>query len=158
MANVFAGSEMVEIGIQIEKNGRDFYNTLTTKSKNKKAAELFKFLAGEEEKHIAVFKKILDSAQRYVPQESYSGEYSAYMKALADEYIFTKDDKGLEVAKKIKNDKAAVDMGIGFEKDSILFYIGMNQSVQEDDHEVIEKLIAQEKSHLEKLTELKKSL
>lgn len=28
MGNIFAGSEIVEMGIQIEKNGRDFYNKI----------------------------------------------------------------------------------------------------------------------------------
>ncbi len=32
MGNIFAGSEIVELGIQIEKNGRDFYNTLIKQS------------------------------------------------------------------------------------------------------------------------------
>ena len=48
MSNIFAASEVVEIGIQIEKNGRDFYNTLKERSKNQKAAEIFSYLAGEE--------------------------------------------------------------------------------------------------------------
>ena len=32
MGNVFAGSEIVELGIQIEKNGKDFYNILVNQS------------------------------------------------------------------------------------------------------------------------------
>jgi len=39
MGNIFAGSEIVEMGIQIEENGRDFYCALTEKSKDKKAKE-----------------------------------------------------------------------------------------------------------------------
>jgi len=45
MGNIFAGSEIVEIGIQIEKNGRDFYNTLDKQSKNEKAKEIYRFLS-----------------------------------------------------------------------------------------------------------------
>ena len=37
MGNIFAGSEVVEIGIQIEKNGKDFYQILATQSKDPKA-------------------------------------------------------------------------------------------------------------------------
>ena len=158
MANVFAGSEVVEIGIQIEKNGGDFYNELAKRSKNKKAAEIFRYLAEQEEKHIAVFKRILNTVQKYEPQESYPGEYFAYMNALASEYVFTKKGKGRQIAKKIKNDKEAVEMGIGFEKDSILFYIGIKQSIPKDDQNLIEELIKQEKDHLRQLTELKKKL
>ncbi len=158
MANVFAASEIVEIGIQIEKNGGDFYNVLAEKSRNRKASDLFKFLAGEEKKHIAIFKEILASVKRYEPQEAYPGEYFAYMNTLASEYVFTQKDKGREIAKKIKSDREALEMGIGFEKDSILFYIGIKEAVPEDEHRIIDELIIQEKEHLKKLTELKKEI
>src|SRR3989338_11068104 len=121
MGSMFAASEIVELGIQIEKNGRDFYNALAGKSKNKKARETFEYLAGEEAKHIITFQAILSSVHKYEPQEAYPGEYFAYMNALASEYVFTQKDKGAEIAKRIKTDKEAIDMGIGFEKDSILF-------------------------------------
>ena len=158
MANVFNGSEIVELGIQIEKNGRDFYNVLAKQSKNKKAGDIFKFLAGEEEKHIAVFKDIISSVQRYEPQEAYTGEYFAYMNALAGEYVFTEKDKGAEIAKRIKTDKEAIDMGIGFEKDSILFYAGLREVVPEEAHKPVDALMAQERNHLRQLADLKSNL
>lgn len=158
MGNIFAGSEIVEIGIQIEKNGRDFYNLLTRKSKNPKAADIFRYLAKEEEKHIAVFQNILDSVEKYEPAESYPGEYFAYMNALASEYVFTQKNKGEEIAKTIRTDKEAVDLGIGFEKDSIIFYEGMKKVVPTSDLKVVEELIAQEQNHLRALTDLKYTL
>ena len=48
MGNVFAGNEIVELGIQIEENGKDFYNTLVNQSKNSHAKDIFKYLEGEE--------------------------------------------------------------------------------------------------------------
>jgi rubrerythrin len=158
MMGIFAGSEIVEIGIQIEKNGRDFYNTLVNQSKEQKAKEIFKYLAGEEEKHIAAFQNILDSVHKYEPAEAYPGEYFAYMNALASDYVFTQKDKGEEAAKNTRSDKEAVDLGVGFEKDSILFYVGMKKVVPENDHKVLDKLIMQEQSHLEQLSDLKKKL
>jgi len=158
MGNVFAGSEIVEIGVQIEKNGRDFYATLAGRSKDKKAKDIFEYLAGEEEKHIATFQKILDSVHKYEPHESYPGEYFAYMNALASEHVFTQKDKGAEVAKRTKHDKEAIDLGIGFEKDSIIFYEGMKKVVPEHDHKIVSALIEQEQEHLRKLSELKASL
>ena len=158
MVNIFAGSEIVELGIQIEKNGRDFYNALVEQLKNQKAKETFKYLAGEEEKHIAVFQNILDSVHKYEPPESYPGEYFAYMNALARDYVFTQKDKGREIAKSIKGDKEAINLGIGFEKDSIIFYVGMKKVVPEYDHKIVDKLITQEQDHLRQLSELKESL
>jgi len=156
--NIFAGSEIVELGIQIEKNGRDFYNALVEQSKNQKAKEKFKYLAGEEEKHIAVFQKLLDSVHKYEPPETYPGEYFAYMNALARDYVFTQKDKGREIAKNIKGDKEALKLGIGFEKDSILFYEGMKKVIPEYDHKIVDELITQEQDHLRQLSELKESL
>ena len=158
MGIIFAGSEIVELGIQIEKNGRDFYNTLIRRSKGKDAEEIFKYLAGEEEKHIATFRRILDNLEKYEPPESYPGEYFAYMNALASDYVFTQKDKGKEIANNITSDEEAVEEGIGFEKDSILFYEGMKKVIPEYDHKVLDEMITQEQDHLRQLSDLKKGL
>jgi rubrerythrin len=158
MANVFAGSEIVEMGIQIEENGRDFYETLVSQSKNDKAKDIFKYLAEQEKLHIKTFQKILEAVHKYEPPESYPGEYFLYMKSLADEHVFTKKDKGKEIAKGVKGDKEAVDLGVKFEKESILFYEGMKKVVPENQTKVLDSLIAQENSHLLKLYNLKENL
>jgi rubrerythrin len=158
MGNIFAASEIVEIGIQIEKNGRDFYNAVCRKAKHPSAAEAFRFLSGEEEKHIRLFTEILEKTEKYEPPQVYADEYFAYMNALAGEYVFTQKDKGEEVANRAKTDKEAVDMGIGFEKDSIIFYEGMKKAVPEYSLSVVEELIRQEQGHLRQLTDLKKKI
>lgn len=142
----------------MKKNGRDFYSLVAKNSKNPKVQEIFKYLAGEEEKHIAVFKEILEKTQQYEPQGLDADEYCAYMNALASDYIFTKENTGAEVARKIKSDNKAIDIGIGFEKDSIIFYEGIKKTVPEYDLKIVDGLIVQEQSHLKKLIDLKKSL
>ena len=151
MGNIFSASEIIEIGIQIEKNGRDFYGELVKKAKNTKAQEIFGYLAGEEEKHIKVFQGILEKTEQYQPQGLESDTYFAYMNALASEYVFTQRDQGKKIAQKTKSDQEAIEMGIGFEKDSIIFYEGMKKIVPEDDHKIIEQLIIQEQNHLREL-------
>jgi len=158
MGNLFAASEMVEVGVQIEKNGRDFYSTLSKQSKSQKAIDIYKYLAGEEEKHIVVFQAILDKIANYEPAQAYPGEYFAYMNALAGDYVFTQKDKGKEIAARVKDDKEAIDLGIGFEKDSILFYEGMKRLVPEYDIKIVDQLIAQEQGHLRQLSEFKKQI
>ncbi len=156
MGNIFVGGEIVEIGIQIENNGRDFYNALVKQSKNQKAQEVFRFLAGEEDKHIKVFQGILDKTQKFTPQGLDAGDYLGYMKALAGEHIFTQKDRGVEIAQNTKSDKEAVDVAIRFEEDSIIFYSGMKKIVPEYDYKVIEALIIQEENHLRQLLDMKK--
>jgi rubrerythrin len=158
MGNIFSGSEIVELGIQIEKNGRDFYDILVTKAKHSKAQDIFEYLSGEEEKHIVVFNKLLDSIGKYTLLGLNADQYFVYMNALAREYVFTKKDKGREIAKKTKTEKEAIDLGIGFEKDSIIFYQEMKKVVPEYEHKIIDELIAQEKNHFKTLSDLKKTL
>ena len=52
MSGIFKGSEIVGIGIQIEKNGLEFYRFLADSSQNEKVKECCKFLAGEEKRQI----------------------------------------------------------------------------------------------------------
>jgi rubrerythrin len=158
MGNKFAGSEVVEIGIQIEKNGRDFYSALAKNSKNPEASQVFKYLAGEEEKHIKAFQGILDKLEKYEPAGLDADEYYAYMNALASEYVFTQKNKGEEVAKTIKADKEAIGIGIKFEKDSIVFYVGIKRVVPEYGQKIVEQLINQEQNHLKQLLELRKKI
>lgn len=158
MGNIFAGSEIVELGIQIEKNGLDFYNTLSGQAKNEKAKELFGFLAGEEAKHIQVFNKILEKTTKYEPAGLDADEYYAYMNALASEHVFTQKNKGAEIAKGVTDDKKAVQMGIGFEEDSLIFYMGIKKIVPQFEQKVVDELIAQEESHLRQLIDIKKNL
>jgi len=158
MGNIFTGSELVEIGIEIEKNGRDFYSILSNQSKNQQAQGMFQFLAKEEEKHIAVFQGILDAVEKYQPPESYPGEYFAYMTNLASEYVFTQKDKGKEIAKKTTSDLEAIELGINFEKDSIIFYEGMKKVIPQFDLKIVEQLVAQEEQHLKMLFDFKHGL
>lgn len=158
MGNIFAGSEIVELGIQIEKNGRDFYNALAGKTKDPAAGDIFKYLAKEEEKHVATFQKILEKTQQHEPPQIYADEYFAYMNALAGDYVFTKANTGKEIARKIAGDKQAVNTGIGFEKDSIIFYEGIKKVVPEYDQKIVDELIRQEQGHLKQLLELRSNI
>ncbi len=158
MGNIFAASEVVELGVQIEKNGRDFYNTLVTQAYDQRSKDLFQYLAKEEEKHIVVFQKILETLDKYEPPQVYADDYMAYMRSLAGEHIFTQANKGTEIAKKVKNEKEALDLGIKFEQDSIVFYEGMKKVVPEFDQKAVNELIAQEELHLKKLLEIKSAL
>jgi len=155
MGIFFSVSEVVQMGIQIEKNGKDFYSRVAELAKTEKVKEAFLFLEGEEEKHIKVFKEILSGVEKYEPPESYPEEYFSYLKALSEDYVFTKEKMGEEMARRSRDEREAIEAGIGFEKDSILFYQEMKNLVKRETHEIINRLINEEKKHLTKLYQLK---
>jgi rubrerythrin len=158
MGNIFRANEIVEMGIQIEKNGEAFYSALAGRTDNADAKKIFAFLAGEERKHIAVFKELLDTLAESRTHESYPGEYAEYLRDLAGSHIFGRRLNADAIAREIGADSEAIDYAVGFEKDSIVLYVGFKGVVPKDDHQVIDKLIAEEHEHLKKLIELKKQV
>jgi rubrerythrin len=158
MQNKFSGEEIVELGVLIEENGHAFYRGLAAKAKSPKARDAFGYLAEQEEAHIRTFAQILEKFKRNKPAEMLSDDYYAYMHSLADTYVFTRKDEGVRLAQEISSEAEAIDLGIGFEKDSILFYDGMKQVVEPSERQVINELIAQEKKHLRDLYALKNGI
>src|SRR3989339_724070 len=154
----FSGSDIVEMGIQIEKNGKEYYDEVLKCSKSDKAKAMFKFLAQEEVNHVGYFKKLLLSLEREEIAESYPGEYHEYMHHLSGLHVFTVKGKGLEVACKIKSDKEALETAVNFEKDSILFYYELKNFISVKDGKVLDEIIKEEQGHLSKLTVLLKEI
>lgn len=158
MPRLFKGSEIVGLGVQIEKNGAAFYNAVAAKAKEEKAQKIFQFLEGEEKKHIQSFQKLSDTLEAYEPAESYPGEYHAYVRSLADGYVFAKSGTGAREATLANTDEEALTAALDFEKESILLYTEMKNFVSEHDGKVVDELLRQEKEHIRQLSEVKQSL
>jgi rubrerythrin len=158
MSVIFSGKEVLNIAIQIEKNGYTFYSQAAKKVTDKTARELIEWLAQEEKSHIGRFQDILSS---FNPEEldmspAEFEEYSLYLKALADARVFTTGLKAEEAAQGIKSGDDAINLAIGFEKDSLLFLNGIRMMVKGSDALAVEELQREEMLHLKKLVELKR--
>ncbi len=152
MGSLFNSGEIMKLAIQIEKNGAAFYERAGGASRSAAAKKLFEFLRGEELKHLATFEGMLLEIDENDPGESYKGEQAEYMMALAQSNIFPDkfgDHRALD-------DAAAISVGIGIEKDSILFYSEMRKYVGREYQKTIDDVISQEKEHFRRLARLKK--
>ena len=158
MSILFSGSELINIAIGIEKKGIAFYDIMTRSTKNDIAREVFKYLGDMERDHIRTFQGMLAEADKYQFPETPGGEYTAYLQALVDSAVFTDDLLTSETATKSSNDIEAMELAIGAEKDSILFYYEMKDLMPPRAQPTVTKIIAEEKSHLRQLSELKKKL
>jgi rubrerythrin len=158
MGVFFSGRELIEVAIGIEKNGAIFYDSLADSTKNLGARGTYKYLADKEREHAAIFQKMLGSVGEYKPPETYTEEYNLYLKALVDSLVFTDDKVILKMARKVNSDAEAIQIAMGAEKDSILFYIEMKGMVRRTERKVVSKIIEEEKSHLRQLMDVKKGL
>jgi rubrerythrin len=158
MAIFFAGSELLEIAINIERNGMAFYQAMADKTRKGDVKDIYTYLAGEEKKHLDTFQGMSDSLGQAKPTETYGDEYMLYLKSLVDSVVFTNVTEAQQKASKISNEIEAVDTGIQAEKDSILFYMELQNQVRERDRELVLTVLDEEKNHLRQLWELKKKL
>ncbi len=153
-----SGSELINIAIGIERRGIAFYDIMTKSTENATARDVFQYLADMERLHIQVFQGMLGEADKYQPAETYAGEHVAYLQALVDSSVFTDDIVTSEMATQADSDIEALELAIGAEKDSILFYYEMRDIMPQRARPTVDKIIAEEKSHLRQLSELKKKL
>jgi len=151
-------SDIVEIGIEKESKRRDFYALAAERfSDSAERAELFGNLRDWEEGHIIKFRKIRDEVKGGHYAESYPGEIHEYMAAVVDSDLYENLDAE-SFARAIKTPEEALDAGIGFEKDAILFFGGLANFVEPKAKTVIEELIGEEQQHMIQLFEMKKKL
>ena len=158
MALTFSASELINIAIGIEGRGIAFYDTMARSTENAEARDIFQCLADMERTHVHIFQGMLGETDKYQPQESYAGEYAAYLQALVDSAVFTDDSITSEMATQLSSDIEAMELAIGAEKDSILFYYEMKEIMPQRAQPTVNKIITEEKSHLRELSELKKKL
>jgi rubrerythrin len=158
VANILQPAEIVEIGIEKEKKRRDFYALAAERFKAEKGlAELFARLRDWEIEHIRRFEQIRDTVIKAQYTESYAGETEAYMNALVDSELYTKitPEKFAEI---VKTPVDALDRGIGFEKDAILFFSQLSRFIDPKSREVVTRLIEEEKQHMLYLFNMKKEM
>jgi rubrerythrin len=158
VANLLQPAEIVEIGIEKEKKRRDFYALAAERfTEKKQLAELFTRLRDWEVEHIRKFEAIRDSVKKAQYTESYPGETEGYMNALVDSDLYAKitPERFGEI---VKTAVDALDAGIGFEKDAILFFSQLSRFIDTASGEIVDRLIKEEQQHMLYLFNMKKEM
>ncbi len=155
--SIFEPSEIFQFAIRIEENGEKFYRGMALKLDNKEVKELFSALADEEVKHRLTYEGMVSNIEKYEPFENYPGEYFAYLRAYADNHIFT-PNKLKEEMEKIRDAASALEFAIDRELDSILYYQEVKKLLPENQRNVIDKIIDEERRHFVKLSSCKQSV
>jgi rubrerythrin len=157
MSVSFSGSELINIAIGIEGRGIAFYDAMADSTKNAAAAEVFRYLADMEREHLRTFQGMLSQADKFQFSET-AGEYAVYLQTLVDSSVFSDEVIASKLARGAESDIAALELAIGAEKDSILFYYEMREIMPQRAQATVSKIIGEEKSHLRQLSDLKKRL
>jgi rubrerythrin len=154
MANVLSIEDVVGLGIEKEKARRDFYAHVVEHFEDSEMKQLFSQLRDWEAVHVERFSKIKSSLGALPRAESYPGEMEAYMMSLVDDRFYSAVSPE-NFADTVRTPMDAINYGIMFEKDAILFFMEMAKYVQSDYKDVIMELMEEERTHVIYLIKLK---
>ncbi len=159
MSIFFSIREVVEMAISTEKSGEAFYQTASKLAREKSLEELFRYLAEEEGKHLQTFQGFYDTLKEGPETTPYNWEEAKlYLKALVDSRFFTRPDQAINLAKKAKSEREAINSAINFEKDTLLFFYEMLEVIKLGDRNLVKKIIEEEKKHIRRLSTMKGKL
>jgi rubrerythrin len=150
---MFSIIEIIEIAVQIEKNGEKVYREAIGQSKNPELDHLLLEIADEELEHTDWFLALKDEIEKNQDRPQVNEMDSALVEDLIGKQAFSLADVNFSM---VKNSEALIDIFIEFENDTILFYEMLKTFlVDEKTIEHLEKIIREEGSHIEKFENLR---
>jgi len=156
----FSADEVIELAVQIEKNGYTFYaNALKRKDLSDKSRNLLELLRAEEVNHEATFKALRSGDLSSLGDIVNWQDVSAYLKTIAGTHIFNKADAAIKLATEAKNEHEILENAVQFEKDTLLFFHSIYRDTpDEDTRQILNRIINEEVSHVTRLIEMLKTL
>ena len=147
--------EIFEIAEQIERNGAKFYRAAA--GKFSAIRQVLLDLAADEDEHLKTFQDMreqLKSSEQQPDVFDPDGQAQMYLRAMADGHIF---DIKADPAEKLSGERTPEDilkMGLGIERDSIAYYVGLKDYVPaRAGRDKVEDIIREEMKHIAVLNE-----
>ncbi len=146
----------LKTAIQMEKDGKQFYDEAAQKAKSEGTAEIFKYLANGEIYHILKIEEIYDALEK---DPTWTETMCEFNPPTEDPRIFSnalaKGNMGAGAADDIK----ALEIGIKMETRSIEFYQRLARQAQDDkERRFLMSLINEERGHYNHLVDYRNFL
>jgi rubrerythrin len=155
MSSIFQASQVLDMAVQAEEQGRRFYEACRQRSGQKEAVELFDFLIAQEEKHARLFKEMKQTSEEFDLPESYAGEMQSYADSFVKKRIFKAPRQAAQTLSGSEGRVEVIDLALGFEYNSIEFYQSVKKMVRPADAAVIDDIILEERNHVDLLNRLR---
>jgi len=150
MSYDFNADDVLEMAEQLEKNGGKFYRSAAESTNEPDNKKFLLELAAMEDQHELTFKAMraeLSGKEKESTVFDPDGEAALYLRALADTRVF------FEKEMNVTSMKAILKSAITAEKDSIVFYLGMKEAVDESlGKGRIDHIIKEEMGHIKLLS------
>lgn len=128
----FNANEILEMAVQIERNGAKFYHYVAQMAPSARTQQLLQQLAGMEVEHEKTFTRMQGELKEQDFQTAVfdpEGQTGAYLRAMADGHVFDLQTPPTEKISRQASLPEILRLAIGLEKDSIVFYVGLKEMV-----------------------------
>jgi len=152
---LFAIKEIIDMAIRIEKNGEAVYRSAIEKISNPALVSLLEWMADEEDSHAKWFADLKQEVEALSKNPFIEEMSRELLNDLIGEQSFSLKEVDFSKVDSINN---LIFTFIEFEEDSILFYEMLQPFIQDEDTLAqLDKIIAEENQHIERLREFIRS-
>jgi len=145
--NKYSIEEIMEMAIQTEKLGCQFYTGMADKfKKDAGLVKLFTTLASKEKVHERTFTNLKDAVAKNGTEPVMWEEVTNYMRAFVESEFFLGKGKSLPTMDHLRTVQDAVKFALGFEKETLLYFMELRSIVKEKS--AVDEVINEEKSHI----------
>lgn len=153
MADQFNANEVLTMAVQIERNGQEFYKKASEAVDDAQVSTLLSDLATWESGHEIIFDSMrsdLEEEEKSSTAIDPDNEASMYLKVMADDHVFKqRTGKPADELVSGKSTEEIIDLALKFEKDSLLFFLGLERLVSPRlGKDRVYKVIDEEISHI----------
>jgi len=156
MSIMLSSAEIFGLAKEIENSGQAYYQAVASSTGSQDLRELFEHLAGEEVRHYHYFDKLSREYPELEVDEQEWEQTRAYIQATSDSRFFIGEDKALSLAKTVKKPLQAIDIAIGFEKDTLLFFYELLNVTPPKARDAAKAILEEEKRHVQLLSDRRK--
>ena len=150
MASFVNAADAIAAAIEVERRGYAFYSSVQEKAENPKDKEFFAFMANEEKRHQDLFMDMLKRIGGLrLPAQSTDQEYLDYLTAMLDHHSLF--DPSLEQ----RIIASPLHTAMQFEKDTLLFFIEMEDLVPDSEKQHVRAVADEERRHLKLLGKIR---
>jgi len=150
MGMPFNADEVFKMAEQIERNGVKFYRTAAKKFP--KVGELLLDLAEMEVQHEKTFARMrneLSGTEAEPLVFDPNNEAQMYLQAMADDHVFDPKVDPVKLLAGIETPEEVLKKAIGLERDSIMFYVGIKESISlRAGKDKVDAIIKEEVGHI----------
>ncbi len=150
----YNADEVFMMGVDIERNGQEFYHVAAEHTDDQAVAKIFRSLETAEKKH----EKLFESLRKKLPRDAGGatifdpyGQSDQYLAALAETHVFDFQDEQemIETIASCDSPRDVLELALRFEKESMIFFLWMKDHTKPEwGRDRIDQLIREEQAHV----------